>query len=184
MADLNEAVHNLKAAGIKPIALDVSGAWPAAHYWHNFALRARPSAVLTKATQEFSFDDPCFVRAGQDLAAFLATDPFMGSPWKTTRVESDGSAVRLLATDRAAMELMGEWELTLLRGLGPVDSRFGWFPFPSTGGAGEPAAQLGGGQGFSCAAWADSACVALLKYLVSPAEDVIRAVKAAAGRGR
>jgi raffinose/stachyose/melibiose transport system substrate-binding protein len=47
-------------------------------------------------------------------------------------------------------------------------SKLGWFPFPSvTGGAGDPHAALGGGDGFSCTTKATAACPDFLKYVSS-----------------
>src|SRR5699024_7661152 len=47
----------------------------------------------------------------------------------------------------------------------------GWFNFPGIeGAAGDPTAALGGGDGFSCTAWAPPECAKLLAYISS--EDV------------
>ncbi|MGH3416920.1 MAG: sugar ABC transporter substrate-binding protein, partial [Actinocrinis sp.] len=64
-------------------------------------------------------------------------------------------------------------ELPTMEGLlpkGNFTSQLGWFPFPAvTGGAGDPAVALGGGDGFSCTTNATSACPDFLKYLASTA---------------
>jgi raffinose/stachyose/melibiose transport system substrate-binding protein len=171
ISELNEAVRKLKTVGITPIILSATDGWPAALYWHNFALRACPTAVLRQATEQLRFGDPCFLRAGENLAAFLATDPFQPHYMEVTASQPS----MLLVIDQAGMELSGAWDLGVLASLSPepIDGRFGWFPFPTTGGAGDASAQLGGGTGFACSAKAPPFCVDLLKYIVSP--DVQRA---------
>ena len=47
--DLEAAVDKLKAAGIQPIALGAKDAWPAAHWYYFFALRACSQDTLDKA---------------------------------------------------------------------------------------------------------------------------------------
>ncbi len=74
------------------------------------------------------------------------------------------------------MELMGHWNPGVMGGIlaeetggDAVAPEFlGWFNFPGIDGAeGDPTAALGGGDGFSCAAWAPPECVELLKYISS-----------------
>lgn len=38
--ELNDAVEALKGTGVAPIALGAKDAWPAAHWYYHFALRA------------------------------------------------------------------------------------------------------------------------------------------------
>jgi raffinose/stachyose/melibiose transport system substrate-binding protein len=67
---------------------------------------------------------------------------------------------------------MGTWDPGVMGGLTPdkkVPSFLGWFAFPSvSGGQGDPSAQLGGGDGFSCSWKAPKECVELLQYIESP----------------
>ncbi|MEE3921504.1 extracellular solute-binding protein [Micromonospora sp. BRA006-A] len=71
--ELNTAVAKLKAINVVPIALGAGDKWPAAHWWYNFALRACSVDTLKKASKDRTFDDPCFVKAGQDLKTFIDT---------------------------------------------------------------------------------------------------------------
>ena len=71
--DLEAAVDKLKAAGIAPIALGAKDAWPAAHWYYFFALRACSQDTLDKAAADMTFDDPCWEKAGDELAAFSET---------------------------------------------------------------------------------------------------------------
>lgn len=172
MADLTTAVSKLKAAGLVPIAVGAKDKWPAAHYWYNFALRDCSTAVMKQAGLDKKFTDPCFVKAGDDLKAFLATDPFNKGFLATPAQQGATSSAGLVANGKAAMELMGHWHPAVMNGLTEdgkgLGENLGWFPFPSTGGAGDPGAALGGGDGFSCSYKAPPECVDLLKYIASP----------------
>jgi raffinose/stachyose/melibiose transport system substrate-binding protein len=172
-AELNDAVAKLKAKGIPPIAVGAKDQWPAAHYWYNFALRNCSTDVMKKAGVDFTFTDPCFVKAGQDLDAFIKTQPFQKGFLGTSAQQGATSSAGLLANGKAAMELMGHWEPGVLGGLTEdkkgLGDDLGWFAFPSVdGGAGDPGAALGGGDGYSCSAQAPPECVELLKYIASP----------------
>ena len=168
MADLDAAVEKLKAAGISPIALGAKDAWPAAHWYYFFALRACSQETLDKATADKTFDDPCWTKAGDDLAAFSATEPFNGGFLTTSAQQGAGSSAGLLANHQAAMELMGAWNPGVIASLTPDKkplADLGWFPFPEiAGGDGEPGAMMGGLDGYSCSADAPAECSKFLNF--------------------
>jgi raffinose/stachyose/melibiose transport system substrate-binding protein len=171
--ELNDAVTKLKAINVIPIALGAGDKWPAAHWWYNFALRACSVDTLKKASAETVFDDPCFVKAGQDLKAFIDTKPFQDNFIATPGQNDPTSANGLLANGKAAMELMGDWNKgsleTVTNDKEALDKFIGWFPVPAiSGSAGDPKAALGGGDGLACAKNAPGECVEFLKYIVSP----------------
>ncbi|MEO3817947.1 extracellular solute-binding protein [Plantactinospora sp. B24E8] len=171
--ELNAAVTKLKAINVIPIALGAGDKWPAAHWWYNFALRACSVDTLKKASTERVFDDPCFVKAGADLKAFIDTTPFQNNFIATPGQNDPTSANGLLANGKAAMELMGDWNKGTLETVAEDKSALakflGWFPVPAiAGSAGDPKAALGGGDGFACAKNAPAECVEFLKYIVSP----------------
>lgn len=175
--DLYAAVDALKAAGITPIAVGAGDGWPAAHYWYNFALKSCSPEVLQASRDDLAFDDPCFIEAGELLQEFIAAQPFQEGFLATTAQQGAGSSAGMLATGQAAMELMGHWNPGTMGGIlqeetgaeNPTPPEFlGWFNFPAIDGAdGDPTAALGGGDGFSCSAWAPPECVDLLKYISS-----------------
>jgi raffinose/stachyose/melibiose transport system substrate-binding protein len=169
--DLNADVVKLKDAGITPIAVGAGDKWPAAHYWYNFALKNCSPDVLKNAQAKHVFDDPCFVKAGTDLQAFINTSPFQKGFLATPAQTGAGSSAGLVANGKAAMELMGHWDPGVMGGLSDdkkVPAFLGWFNFPAIpGSAGDPSAALGGGDGFACAKNAPKECVDLLKYIVS-----------------
>ncbi|WP_230462738.1 ABC transporter substrate-binding protein [Micromonospora sp. CP22] len=171
--ELNDAVTKLKAINVIPIAVGAGDKWPAAHWWYNFALRACSVDTLRKASLENVFDDQCFVKAGQDLKAFIDTEPFQPNFIATPGQNDPTSANGLLANGKAAMELMGDWNKgtldTVTEDQEALNKFIGWFPVPAiSGSAGDPKAALGGGDGFACAKNAPAECVEFLKYIVSP----------------
>lgn len=178
--ELYDAIDALKAAGITPIAVGAGDNWPAAHYWYNFALKSCSPSTLQQVQVDFDFSDPCFVEAGELLAEFLESEPFQEGYLATSAQQGAGSSAGMLATGQAAMELMGHWNPGVMGGILQEETGdenatppefLGWFNFPAIDGAqGDPTAALGGGDGFSCSAWAPPECVELLKYISS--EDV------------
>ncbi|MEV4539725.1 extracellular solute-binding protein [Asanoa sp. NPDC049518] len=171
--ELNDAVTKLKAINVVPIALGAGDKWPAAHWWYNFALRACSVDTLKKASIDLTFDDPCFVKAGEDLKTFIGTQPFQNNFIATPGQNDPTSANGLLANGKAAMELMGDWNKGTLETVAEDPDKLakflGWFPVPAiSGSAGDPKAALGGGDGFACAKNAPAECVEFLKYIVSP----------------
>ncbi|WP_341716117.1 extracellular solute-binding protein [Micromonospora sp. FIMYZ51] len=171
--ELNDAVTKLKAINVIPIAVGAGDKWPAAHWWYNFALRACSVDTLKKASTDLSFDDQCFVKAGQDLKAFIDTKPFQNNFIATPGQNDPTSANGLLANGKAAMELMGDWNKgtldTVAADKEALNKFIGWFPVPAISGSpGDPKAALGGGDGFACAKNAPAECVEFLKYIVSP----------------
>lgn len=184
LTELNDAVAKLRAAGITPIAVGAGDKWPAAHWWYQFALHDCSVETLQDAAANFNFDDDCWVKAGEDLQTFLATNPFQDGFLGTPAQQGAGSSAGLVANGQAAMELMGHWNAGVMGGLTPdetVPSFLGWFPFPSIPGSpGDPTATLGGGDGFGCSASAPPECAQLLAYIMSPE---VQAAFAASGSG-
>jgi raffinose/stachyose/melibiose transport system substrate-binding protein len=173
--DLNADVAKLKAINVTPISVGAGDKWPAAHWWYNFAVReCQPSAIANAATKQ-DYSDPCFVKAGQDTQAFVATNPFQKNFLGTPGQQGATSSAGLLANGKAAMELMGAWDGGVMQTLTPnrtEPSFLGWFPFPSVAGAGgSQDTQMGGGDGFSCSRQAPPECVEFLKYIVSPSVE-------------
>jgi raffinose/stachyose/melibiose transport system substrate-binding protein len=170
LADLQAAVDKLKAGGVQPIALGAKDAWPAAFYYYFFALRECSTDTVTETAKSLSFDDPCWLKAGQDVEALAATKPFNNGFLTTSAQQGAGSSAGLLANHKAAMELMGAWNPGVIASLTPDQKPLpdlDWFAFPSIeGGAGEPGAILGGVDGYSCSVQAPKAeCAAFLNYM-------------------
>jgi raffinose/stachyose/melibiose transport system substrate-binding protein len=171
MEDLNGAVAKLRAAGITPISIGSKDKWPDAFWWSYFALRECSTDTLKATVKDLKMNDPCWVKAGEDLKAFLDTKPFQNAFLGTPAQQGAGSSAGLVANGKAAMELQGDWELPTMIPLTDdknFASKLSWFPFPTiTGGKGDPGVALGGGDGFSCSTKATAACADFLKYIAS-----------------
>jgi multiple sugar transport system substrate-binding protein/raffinose/stachyose/melibiose transport system substrate-binding protein len=170
MAELETAVDQLKAAGIAPIALGAKDAWPAAHWYYFFALRACSQDTMDQAAKDRTFDDPCWTQAGEEFADFAGTEPFNDGYLTTSAQQGAGSSAGLIANHQAAMELMGAWDPGVIASLTPDQkplADLGWFPFPEVdGGKGDPTAMMGGVDGFSCSAQApQEECAAFLNFI-------------------
>ncbi|HZC52252.1 MAG TPA: extracellular solute-binding protein [Mycobacterium sp.] len=171
MDDLNADVAKLKAAGIVPISIGSKDKWPDAFWWEYLAIRECSTDTVVNAINNEKTDDPCFVKAGQDLKAFLDTKPFNTGFLGTPAQQGAGSSAGLVGNAKAAMELQGDWELPTIIPLTKdkqFASKLSWFAFPSVnGGQGSPGATLGGGDGFSCTKKAGPSCADFLKYIAS-----------------
>jgi multiple sugar transport system substrate-binding protein/raffinose/stachyose/melibiose transport system substrate-binding protein len=165
----------LKDAGIDPIALGAKDAWPAAHWYYNFALRACSQDVINQAAADRSFDDPCFETAGEQLSEFIDTEPYNEGFLTTAAQQGAGSSAGLLANHKAAMELMGAWDPGVIASLTPDGkplADLGWFPFPAvSGGAGGEGAMMGGVDGFSCFVDSHDACPDFLNFIAEKANQ-------------
>jgi raffinose/stachyose/melibiose transport system substrate-binding protein len=170
--DLNADIVKLKASGVAPVAVGAKDAWPAAHWYYNFALRECSQNVLSDAAKTLKFTDGCWLKAGQDVDAFNKTQPFNNGFLTTAAQQGAGSSAGLVANHKAAMELMGAWDPGVIASLTPTQkplADLGWFPFPTiSGGGGDPAAIMGGVDGYSCSAKAPKqACADFLNYIVT-----------------
>jgi raffinose/stachyose/melibiose transport system substrate-binding protein len=175
MAQLESDDTKLHAAGYAPIAVGSKDRWPDAFWWEYFALRDCPQATVTAAIKSQNFSAACYGQASTDLAAFLKTNPFQTGFLGTSAQQGAGSSAGLVASGKAAMELQGDWDPSVMEGVSTnkdLSKELGWFPFPQTpGSAGSQTAVLGGGDGFSCTGSAQQAqaCAQFLQYLDSPA---------------
>lgn len=172
MDELYDVVAKLKQADITPISVGAGDKWPAAHYWYYTALRSCPQDVLEGAVTSLDFSDPCFVEAGEVVEELVAAEPFNPGFLTTPAQEGATSASGLLATEKVAMEMQGHWEPGVMQGLTDdgegLGEKTGWFPFPEVeGAAGDPAAQLGGGDAWAVAESAPDEAVDLVKHLLS-----------------
>ncbi|AEE44234.1 ABC transporter substrate-binding protein [Cellulomonas fimi] len=168
--DLDAAVEALKSTGVAPIALGAKDAWPAAHWYYFFALRACSPDTLEATAESMTFDDPCWVEAAENLEALAATEPFNEGFLTTSAQQGAGSSAGLLANHQAAMELMGAWNPGVIGSLTPDEKPLpdlDWFAFPEVpGGEGEPGSILGGVDGYSCSAKAPKQeCADFLNFI-------------------
>lgn len=176
ISDLHSDVEKLKSTGVAPIALGAKDAWPAAMWFYWFSLRECDASTMQKTADSKDFSDPCWLKAAQDLQSFAATKPFNDGFLTTSAQQGAGSSAGLLANHKAAMELMGAWDPGVIASLTPDQkplADLSWYPFPSVpGGKGDPAAIMGGVDGYSCSAKAPKECADFLNFIASTPEQV------------
>ncbi|MFP8885387.1 ABC transporter substrate-binding protein [Streptomyces mangrovi] len=171
MDELKDAVAKLKAIDVAPIAVGAKDAWPAAHWYYNFALRECSQEAMQEAAKSLTFDDPCWTKAGEDLASLLEADPFQKGFLTASSQQGAGSSAGMLANHKAAMELMGNWNPGVIADLTPDKKPLpdlGWFPFPAvSGGQGDPTAIMGGAGGYSLSKNAPEEALDFLRFVVT-----------------
>ncbi|MHA7987487.1 ABC transporter substrate-binding protein [Rathayibacter sp. CAU 1779] len=171
IGELTADVAKLKASGVDAIAVGAKDAWPAAHWYYNFALRECSQKTMASTAKDLKFSDGCWTKAGNDLASFLKSDPFNSGFLTTSAQQGAGSSAGLVANHKAAMELMGSWDPGVMAGLTAdqkVPSDLGWFPFPAIdGGKGDSTALLGGIDGYSVSKNAPKEATDFLEFLVT-----------------
>jgi raffinose/stachyose/melibiose transport system substrate-binding protein len=169
--DLNADVTKLKATGVAPVALGAKDAWPAAHWFYWFALRECAPSTMEKTADSKSFNDPCWLKAAEDVQKFAATKPFNDGFLTTSAQQGAGSSAGLIANHKAAMELMGAWDPGVIASLTPDQKPLpdlGFYPFPEVpGGKGEPGAIMGGVDGYSCSVKAPKECADFLNFVAT-----------------
>jgi raffinose/stachyose/melibiose transport system substrate-binding protein len=170
-------IQALKKAGITPIAVGAGDKWPA-HFWYSYLMvRLGGADAMNKIAETNDFDVPNVVDAGKRVADLVALEPFqagfLGAKWDAPDGESG-----TMATQGAAMDLMGQWAPGAFRtqaGVKEVSDlpfQLGWFPFPSVdGGAGAPTDVFGGGDGFAVGKDAPPEAVEFLKFITNEANQ-------------
>lgn len=173
--ELEADVAKLKAIHVAPIAVGAKDAWPAAHWYYNFALRECSQATMNTAGTSLKFTDPCWTKAGDDLQAFLKVNPFQAGFLTTPAQLGAGSSAGLIANHKAGMELMGSWDPGTIETLTPNQKPLpdlGWFPFPAVpGGAGDPSAMMGGNDAYSLSAHAPAQAFGFLEFLLTTTQQ-------------
>ncbi|GAA2390193.1 extracellular solute-binding protein [Streptomyces glaucosporus] len=171
MDELKDAIAKLKAIKVAPIAVGAKDAWPAAHWYYNFALRECSQEVMQEAAKSLKFDDACWTKAGEDLAELMETEPFQKGFLTASSQQGAGSSAGLIANRKAAMELMGSWDPLVIADLTPDKKQLpdlGWFPFPAVpGGKGDPTAIMGGAGGYSLSKNAPKEALGFLQFVVT-----------------
>jgi len=191
MEELLTDAGKLKAAGVEPIAVGAKDKWPTAFWYDYLAVRECSKDTLGGAVKALKFDDPCWVKAATDFQTIVDAKPFSKGFLGTSAQQGAGSSAGQLANGKAAMELMGQWNPSVIQGLTPgakpnapkplTADQLGWFPFPSVAGAaGTQDGGMGGGDGYSCSVKAPKECVDFLKFFTSA--DVQKRYAAATGQ--
>ena len=166
------AIDALKAIGVAPIAVGAGDGWPAGWWYYFTAVKACSPETLQAATSSLDFTDECFIKAGELLQEVIDAEPFNEGFLATPAQQGATSASGLVANRLAAMQLMGHWDPSVMKGLTEdelgLGDDLGWFAFPDIDGTdGTPGAIIGGGDGFSCAKDAPAVCADFLAFIVN-----------------
>lgn len=173
MEEFNQDITKLRAAGIEPVAVGAKDKWPTAFWYDHLAVQECSKDVLAGTVKTLKFDDQCWLNAAKDFQKIIDAKPFAKGFLGTSAQQGAGSSAGQLANAKAAMELMGQWNPSVIQNLTPDKKvlpadKLGWFPFPKvTGAAGVTDGSMGGGDGYSCSYKAPKECADFLKYFVS-----------------
>jgi len=145
-------IEQLKAAGVQPIALAGSQGWTELMYVEYFLDRIggpeKFQAIV--AGEKGAWTDPAVVRSMEMIQELVAAGAF-GSNFAAVNYDNNGSQA-LLTSGKAAMELMGSWEVTSLNDAFPEFLKagsLGWADFPAIeDGAGDPTNIVGNPSNF------------------------------------
>jgi raffinose/stachyose/melibiose transport system substrate-binding protein len=161
-------VKALKASGTAPLAIAGKDKWPSMHLWTYLVLRNGGGQALADMIQSGNWNTDACVKAGKDVLALNALDPYQAG-YKSADYNAEAASV---GNGKAAMELMGQWAPAVQndqsadkKGLG---DKLGWFPFPVvTGGAGAATDGVGGGNGIAVGKDAPPEAIDFLKFFNS-----------------
>ncbi len=181
--DFLAAVKKLQAAGIVPLVVGGGDKWPLHFYWSHLALRCGGKAAFESALTASpsgaapGFTAPAFVRAGELFAQLAALQPFQrgwqSASWPQSAGQfGDGKGAMMLMLDA----LRNAMRANAADKIGVADEQLGWFPFPAVpGGQGAPEETMGGLNGWMVTQGAPKETVALLGFLLDPANQRIAA---------
>ncbi|MFF9501108.1 ABC transporter substrate-binding protein [Streptomyces sp. NPDC014656] len=149
--ELLAAVKTLKAKGVTPIALGGGDKWPTQMWFQYLYDRVAGPELFQKAVggdkEAWASEDS--KKALGKLKELIDAGAF-GSNYDSVKF-TDGGSPALLATGKAAFELMGSWEYSTLQDAHPdfVKNDLGYGAFPTVeGGKGDPANVAGNTNNF------------------------------------
>ncbi|MDR3517085.1 MAG: extracellular solute-binding protein [Azospirillaceae bacterium] len=144
--ELMSVVKILKADGVAPFAMANKSKWPGSMFYVYLVDRIGGPAAFSDALERHAgggFADPAFVEAGRRIQDLVKAGGFAEG---FNGLDYDiGASRRLLYSGRAAMELMGSWEVATIRNENPAFlDKLDFFAFPAVaGGKGDPRDLIG-----------------------------------------
>jgi raffinose/stachyose/melibiose transport system substrate-binding protein len=139
--ELLTIVRTLKEKGIAPFALANKPKWPGSMFFMYLVDRLAGPETFAKAAarEDVTFEAPVFIEAGKRLQALVKAGAFQEG---FNGLDYDTGGMRaLLYSGKAAMELMGTWEIGTIKTENAdfYQNNLGFFPFPALkDGAGDP----------------------------------------------
>lgn len=161
-------VDKLKAASVVPMAIAGWDEWPAMNLWTYLLLREGGIDAVDRAAISGAWDTDTCQRAGGDLAALVAKNPFQaGYLWASY----DSGQAALVGNGQAAMEVTGEWgpgaERADSKDGDGIGDELGYFPVPLVdGGFGQPGDGVGSVSGIAIGKHAPPEAVDFLHFLM------------------
>lgn len=139
VSELESACDTFLANGILPFTLANGPKWTGSMYFQCLAARKGGLEPFQKAAAgEGSFEDECFVYAGEKIQEWVNKGYFPEG--FNSMSEDDGQATQFFYTEEAAMYLIGSWKTASFK----TDSdeagnnfydKVGWFSFPAVDGS-------------------------------------------------
>jgi raffinose/stachyose/melibiose transport system substrate-binding protein len=129
--ELMKACETLKSNGVAPFALGNKFKWPGSMYYMYSVLRYGGSEVFTKAANRLggSFEDDAFLKAGQLIQDWVDKGYFCEG--YNSLDQDAGQPRNLMFAGKAAMMLMGTWEMDTIMAENPdFYKHMGYFTFP------------------------------------------------------
>jgi raffinose/stachyose/melibiose transport system substrate-binding protein len=145
-SDLLSDVATLKSHGVIPISLGEADQWPGLMYIEYLADRIGGPSVA-KALQSGTagaWSNPAITQALTDIQALVRAGAF-GTAYNSTHFNGQSDA--LVYSGKAAMQLMGDWDISSIEGSDPSfvsGGNLGMAPFPAVAGGTGAAADLAG----------------------------------------
>ncbi len=144
--ELLTIVDTLNENDIAPFAMANKTKWPSSMFFMYLVDRlAGPEVFANAATRSGgTFEDPVFVQAGQMIQDLVNRGGFVEG-FNGLDIDT-GQSRQLLYAGKAAMELMGSWQISTMRAENPewVEANLAFFPFPAVeGGEGDPSNVVG-----------------------------------------
>ena len=180
--ELLAIVDTLNEKGIAPFAMANKTKWPSSMFYMYLVDRlGGPEVFANAATRSGgTFEDPIFVEAGQMIQDLVNRNGFVEG-FNGLDIDT-GQSRQLLYAGKAAMELMGSWQLSTMLAENPefVANNLAFFPFPAIeGGKGDPSNVVGTvGDNFysisTACAYPDEA-FKLIQYLIDDESVTMRA---------
>ncbi|ASA21114.1 ABC transporter substrate-binding protein [Paenibacillus donghaensis] len=140
LAELDDAILQLKAGGYIPFALGNEDRWPAGIFAHYLMDRYAGPVLIQKLVggqDQATFQNMYYLKAFQHLENWIKEEAF--SPGSNEL--STEQAVSLFTSGKAAMYLNGNWDINLFTGeTAPADfqNQVGVIPFPAMTSREEP----------------------------------------------
>ena len=135
---LEADVAKLKTINVAPIAVGAKDAWPAAHWYYNFALRECSPDTLAKAPPKSHLSSPirAGTKAGDDLTYVPEGQPPSRTASSTTPAQQGRRIVGrgLVANHKCGHGTRGQLGPRCSLSLTPNQQSLpdlGWFPFPT-----------------------------------------------------